>query len=121
MKVEIVYQSQYTYSEPVSFSQHLYRLFPKADRYLTVRRVEFQTNSDAIINYRRDLFENEVASCYYPEKSAMLSAQLRLELEVAEKNAFSFLLAPHALEMPFAYTEEEKHVLAPYCVVGAEV
>ena len=38
MKVEILYQTQYAYAEPVSFSPHLFRLFPRADRHLTVRK-----------------------------------------------------------------------------------
>ena len=40
MKVEIQYQTQYAYAEPVSFSPHLYRLFPKAERHLRVLNEE---------------------------------------------------------------------------------
>jgi transglutaminase-like putative cysteine protease len=114
VKIEILYQTQYTYAEPVSFSSHVYRLFPKADSGLVVRRVDFQTNADAVVSFRRDLFDNEIASCFYPNHSALLSVNLRIELEVQEKNAFSFLLASHALEFPFTYEPEEARVLAPY-------
>jgi transglutaminase-like putative cysteine protease len=114
VKIEILYQTQYTYAEPVSFSPHVYRLFPKADRDFVVRRVDFQTNAEAIVNFRRDLFDNEIASCFYPDYSALLAVNLRLELDVREKNAFGFLLAPHALDFPFTYTPEEMRVLAPY-------
>ncbi len=114
MTIEILYQTQYTYAEAVSFSPHLYRLFPRGDRHTLVRSVAFQTNADAAVNYRRDLFDNEIASVFYPEKSALLAVHLRIVLEVERKNAFGFLLAGHALEWPFAYTPEEARVLAPY-------
>ena len=121
MRIRILYQSQYAYAEPVSFSPHLYRLFPRPDRHLTVLDGDFQTNLGAQISYRRDLFENEIASCYYPEKSAILGATLRLELEIKEKNAFGFLLDSRAMEIPFAYTAEERHVLGAYLNESARV
>ena len=120
MIVRIAYQSQYSYSEPVSFSSHLYRLFPKADRYVTARSLAFQTNLGAAISYRRDLFDNEIASCFYPGKSALLSASLQIELKLQKRNAFDFLLAPHAEDLPFAYSSKEAQVLAPYLSPGAD-
>ncbi len=114
MKVAIRYQAQYAYAEPVSLSLHLFRLFPKADRYLAVRRAEFKSNEDALVSYRRDLFDNEIASCFYPSPTALLSASLELDLEIEERNAFGFLLEAHALEMPFVYKPDEIQVLAPF-------
>ena len=114
MNVEIVYQTQYAYAEPVSLSPHLYRLFPRAERHLSIRRVDFQTNADAIVNFRRDLFDNEIASCFYPERTALLSIDLQITLVVQEKNAFAFLLAPNAVEWPFTYAPAEAEFLTPY-------
>jgi transglutaminase-like putative cysteine protease len=114
MKVEIQYQTQYAYAEAVSFSPHVYRLFPKAERHLRVLSSEFQTNADASVNYRRDLFDNEIASCFYPGQSALLQASFRLELDIEKKNAFGFLLASHALELPFTYLPNDLRILQPY-------
>src|SRR4051794_38908553 len=71
VKISIRYQTQYIYSEPVSFSLHYFRLFPKTGRHLTVHRLAFQTNADADVHYRHDLFDNEIASVFYPGKSAL--------------------------------------------------
>jgi hypothetical protein len=119
--VRINYQAQYAYSEPVSFSSHLFRLFPKCDRYVSLRSLAFQTNADASVSYRRDLFDNEIASCFYPGQSAMLSTSLQIELEIQRRNAFSFLLAQHALDTPFTYLDHEARVLAPYLQCGDPV
>jgi hypothetical protein len=56
-----------------------------------------------VVSFRRDLFDNEIASCFYPGTSALLAANLQIELDVQEKNAFGFLLESRALNLPFDY------------------
>lgn len=114
MKLQILYQAQYSYAETVTFSPHLFRLFPKVDQHVKVHSHEFQTNMDASVNFRRDLFDNEIASCFYPTPSSLLAASLKIELEVQPKNAFGFLLDRHALSIPLAYSRDEYRVLEPY-------
>ena len=121
MKIQIVYQAQYRYAETVTFSPHLFRLFPKAERHLRVLSSTFQTNADAVVSYRRDLFDNDIASCFYPEKSALLQASFNLELAVEERNAFGFLVASHALDLPFIYQPAEARVLSPYLQTGKRI
>ena len=121
MKVQILYQAQYAYSEAVSFSPHLFRLFPKSEQHVRVLKSLFQTNLDAVVNHRRDLFDNEIASCFYPEKSALLQASFNLELLVEERNAFGFLVASHALDFPFRYQPAELRVLSPFLQDGRRV
>ncbi len=114
MKVGILYQALYSYPENVTFSPHLFRLFPKVDHNVKVLRQAFQTNLDAVVNFRRDLFDNEVASCFYPAPASMLSANLQIELEIQPKNAFAFLLDSHALEIPLVYQPAESRALQPF-------
>ena len=121
MKIGILYQTQYLYAGPVSFSSHTFRLFPKADHYLSVRSLAFQTNVDATVSYRRDLFDNEIASCFYPGQSALLSVNLQIELEIQPRNAFGFLLASHALDFPFTYEPYEAQIVAPFRQPGPPV
>lgn len=121
MKVQILYQTQYAYETTVTFSPHLFRLFPKTDHHLKVRHLQFQTNLDAVVNFRRDLYDNEIASCFYPAPSSLLAASFDIELEVGEKNAFGFLLEARALSLPFEYEPAERRVLAPYLQQGDPV
>lgn len=116
MKIRIEYETHYRYETRVSFSPHLFRIFPKPDRFITVEQTHFETNPGAEVQYRRDLFDNEVASCFYPEPADELRARLWVELTLRERNAFHFLLESHALEFPFHYTPEESRILAPYLV-----
>ena len=114
MKVRIAYQTQYAYAEEVSFSLHFFRLFPKTGRHLSIQNLAFQTNPGADVHYRHDLFDNEIASVFYPGKSALMHASLLIELDVQERNPFGFILATHALNFPFTYTPREAAVLTPY-------
>ena len=114
MKLGLRYQTTYRYEEPVGFSPHDVRLFPRSDRFSRVRRFDFSTTPKATIRYGRDLFENTVASCYFPERSKELTFRLAINLDLDEKDPFHFILAPEAVEMPFEYDERTRDLLAAY-------
>jgi transglutaminase-like putative cysteine protease len=114
MKLGLRYQTAYRYDEPVGFSPHDLRLFPRSDRFSRVRRLDFSTTPKATIRYSRDVFENTVASCYFPEKSKELSFRLAINLDLDEKDPFHFILAPEAVELPFAYDARTAELLAAY-------
>lgn len=114
MKIKVHYRADYHYESVVSFSPHTFRLFPRVDRFVKVLGVRFRTNRDADPQFRRDLFDNEIAFCFYPEKGQDLKSSLTLELELRTKNPFHFLLAPHALDFPFQYKPREAEALAPF-------
>lgn len=114
MKIGIRYAATYDYEEPASFSPHLVRLFPRNSRYVRVERASFSTDETASVQYRHDIFDNEIASCFFPEKCSRLNFHLSIDLELVEKNPFLFLVDSHALRMPFDYLPGEVAVLAPY-------
>lgn len=114
MKLAIRYKASYQYGESASFSPHWARLFPRADHGLAITHHSFATHPTADVQYRRDLFDNVVARCFFPEPLDRLDFSLDLDLVVPEKNPFHFLLDSHAIEVPFAYTEAEAYALSPF-------
>ncbi len=120
MKLSIRYSATYQYAEEASFSPHLVRLFPRHDISTHVERVSFHTHESADVQYRQDLYDNLVATCFYPRLLDRLDYQLEIDLTIQPKNAFHFLLDSHALQLPFAYTAEEARVLAPYIAPQVE-
>jgi transglutaminase-like putative cysteine protease len=114
MNVQIHFQTKYIYEEPVSLSVHLYRLFPRTGRSVIVQESTFRSNADAKISYQRDLFDNEVGASFHPALTTTLDTSLHLTLSITERDPFDFLLAPHALSLPFQYTPDEQHVLRPF-------
>lgn len=114
MKVAIRYHAEYRYERAVGFSTHRVRLFPRSDHFVMPSRLQFSTNPGADIQYRRDLFDNHIAVCFYPDKADVLICNLSMDLELRERNAFHFLVAPEAAKLPFSYPARERVILAPY-------
>ena len=108
------YQTTYTYDEPVSLSVHEVRLFPRGDHFTSVRALDFRTNTNANVRFGRDVFDNNIASCTFADRVTKLQFQLKLDLEVREKDPFHFLVAPDAVDLPIRYDRHMFSVLKPY-------
>lgn len=117
MKLIIQKETTYTYAEKVSFSPHLVRIFPRVDLFLKVNNVHFETTADANVHYRRDLFDNLIAQCFYTSASDTLVFRCNLELDIQERNPFHFLLDYHALQIPCQYKAQELAALQPYLAI----
>ncbi len=114
MKLGLRYQTTYRYEEPVGFSPHDVRLFPRSDRFSRVRRLDFNAAPKATIRYSRDVFENTVASCYFPGRAKEMTFRLAINLDLDEKDPFHFILEHDAVELPFAYDARTHALLAVY-------
>ena len=114
MKLGLRYQTTYRYEEPVGFSPHHVRLFPRSDRFSRVRRLDFTMLPKGTVRYSRDVFENTVASCFFPERSKELEFRLALNLDLDEKDPFHFILENGAVELPFEYDPAIVTLLEPY-------
>jgi transglutaminase-like putative cysteine protease len=114
VKLGLRYQTTYRYEEPVGFSPHHVRLFPRSDRFSRVRRLDFVTAPKGTVRYSRDVFENTVASCFFPERSKELEFRLAINLDLDEKDPFHFILESGAVELPFEYDPAISPLLEPY-------
>src|ERR1700682_5432904 len=114
MKLGLRYQTSYRYEEAVGFSPHDVRLFPRSDRFSRVRRLDFTTIPKGAVRFSRDVFENTVASCFFPERSKELEFRLAINLDLDEKDPFHFILQKDAVETPFEYEATIAKLLAPY-------
>lgn len=114
MKLGLRYQTTYRYEEAVGFSPHEVRLFPRSDRFSRVRRLDFTTVPKATVRFSRDVFENTVASCFFPERSKELEFKLAINLDLDEKDPFHFILEKDAVDTPFEYDPAIAKLLAAY-------
>jgi uncharacterized protein (DUF2126 family)/transglutaminase-like putative cysteine protease len=105
---------RYRYEKPVSFSPHKIRLYPRTDPTIITHRLQTLTNIPSDVQYRRDLYDNLTANCFFVEPANTLELRVQLEVELWPKNPFHFVLAPYAVDLPFSYAETEARVLAPY-------
>lgn len=114
MRLSIDYRAVYAYEKPVSLSPHVVRLFPRDVLHARVEVFDFATNPGAEIHWRRDLFDNLVARCFYPREEKELVFTLAAEITTDERNPFGFLLESRALGWPAEYQERELALLAPW-------
>lgn len=114
MRLGLHYRATYAYAEPVSLSPHVVRLFPRDTVRTHVEKYEFFTNEGADVHWRRDLFENLVARCFYPREADKLAYGFDAIVSVEERNPFGFLLDQTAVRLPIEYSERELAILAAH-------
>jgi uncharacterized protein (DUF2126 family)/transglutaminase-like putative cysteine protease len=118
MRVLIENWMEYAYVKPVSFSPHVIRLYPRTGQSAVTHKLETVVNIANDIQYRRDIFDNLVANCFFPEASERLEVLIKLEVELWPRNPFHFLLANHAVTLPFEYDNGERTILAPFLTIA---
>lgn len=118
MKLSIAYRAEYAYGEPVGLSPHIVRLFPRDALHERVEAFRFATNKSAAIHWRRDIFDNTVTQCFYPEEADKLVFTFEARISMAERNPFGFLLDARALRLPVEYDAREMLLLSPYLGSG---
>ncbi len=114
LRLRIDHRTRYEYDRPVSLSPHFVRLFARTEPGRIVQKISLATNAKAILQYRRDLFDNVFARCYYPDHEAELFFNYAVEIELHEQNPFDFLLDYDAANYPFKYKPSDAARLAPY-------
>lgn len=114
MQLGIRYETTYHYDAPVRFSRHELRLFPRGNNFTRLLRFHFETNEKSTVRFARDVFDNCVVTCNYPEPAAELRFRLNLDLALERMNPFDFLLAPDAATLPFSYPPNLQRVLVPF-------
>jgi transglutaminase-like putative cysteine protease len=77
-------------------------------------RLDFQTRPETRVRFGRDVFDNVVASCFFEEAAEALELRLSIDVEIANKNPFDFVLARRAVQMPFAYEEDIVSIICAY-------
>lgn len=115
MKLGLRYQTTCRYEDAVGLLPHEVRLFPRNDPFNRVRRLDFSISPKGKVRFWRDMFENTVASCFFPKGSRELEFRLAINLELDEKDPFHFVLENEATETPFEYEETIARLLASYC------
>ncbi len=120
MRVQIENWMEYVYEKPVSFSLHTVRLYPRTGQSVVTHKQETRINIESDIQYRRDLFDNLVATCFFPRPSDNLKVAVQLEVELWPRNPFHFIVANYAAQLPFTYPEAERSFLAPFLAIPPE-
>ncbi len=111
--IRIDYEATYEYDEKVSLSPHVIRIFPRLTLFVRVLDLSFRCGG-ADIQFRRDLYDNETAYCFFPDDTHAFDVSLRATLNLEPRNALDFLLDSHGLHTPPSYSDAERVQLDAY-------
>jgi len=115
MNVRADHHTRYCYEKAVSFSPHVVRLYPRPAPHLRVHQQEVSLSiEEANPMPGIDLFGNCITTIFLPGATHEFGVTTRIAMEIRSFNPFNFLVAGHALEIPFRYYPWETKILAPY-------
>ena len=115
MLFQIVHQTRYRYSQPVSLEPHEIRLRPRCD--WSQRLLDFALDIEpepAGIAHNLDAEGNAVARAWFAGLHSELCIATRATVETLRTNPFEFVLAPDFAALPAKYGAAAAAVLAPY-------
>jgi len=113
--VALNHVTHYRYDRAIEVGPQVVRLRPAPHSRTRVLSYALKVSpAQHFINWQQDPQGNYLARLVFPEKATELRIEVDLVAEIAVFNPFDFFLEPHAQCIPFAYTQEEQHELAPY-------
>lgn len=113
--VALNHVTHYRYDREIEIGPQVVRLRPAPHSRTRVLSYALRVlPAQHFINWQQDPQGNYLARLVFPEKATQLRIEVDLVAEIAVFNPFDFFLEPHAQRIPFAYTHEEQHELAPY-------
>jgi transglutaminase-like putative cysteine protease len=93
---------------------------PRDGHTLSVERFTLDVTPDARVFWTRDHRENNLAWVYFSEATDEFTVRADFAVETFDRNPFDFLLRLDAMKYPFAYTEAESAMLAPFLTLTDE-
>jgi transglutaminase-like putative cysteine protease len=115
-RFKIVHNTFYNFSGPVTLDPHELRLRPREDHELRIETSTLKISPPAALLWRRDVEGNSVALATFASPAAQLRIESVVVLQQFNEAPLNFLVAPEAVQFPFAYAPDDAMVLAPYRV-----
>ncbi len=113
--VALHHVTHYRYDRAVELGPQIVRLRPAPHSRTRVLSYALKVEPQGhFINWQQDPQGNYLARLVFPEKTQELRIEVDLVAEMAVFNPFDFFLEPYAEKIPFTYTADEAHELAPY-------
>jgi transglutaminase-like putative cysteine protease len=87
---------------------------PRETHHLSILRYRLELDPPAKLYWARDHHENSLAMAHCYERLDRFRVQAESAIETLDRNPYDFFVRMDAVRFPFAYTEPEAALLAPY-------
>ena len=116
-RYKILHRTYYNFSAPVQLQAHTLLLRPREDHDTRIESSNLEITPPATLRWHRDVEGNSVAIATFDTPSSQLLIESNIIIQQLNETPLDFLMADYAIEYPFAYSEQDQIILAPYVSV----
>ena len=113
-RYKILHRTYYNFSGVVRLQPHTLRLRPREGHELRIESSSLDITPTATLRWHRDAEDNSVAIATFDTPASQLMIESEAIIQQFNEAPLDFLVAHYAINYPFAYTPEERVLLAPY-------
>jgi transglutaminase-like putative cysteine protease len=113
-RYKILHRTYYNFSGMVQLQPHTLRLRPREGHELRIESSSLDITPPAILRWHRDAEDNSVAIATFDTPTRQLVIESEAVIQQFNEAPLDFLVADYAMNYPFAYTPEDRVLLAPY-------
>lgn len=113
-RYRILHRTYYNFSGLVQLQPHTLRLRPREGHELRIESSSLDITPPATLRWHRDVEDNSVAIATFDTPASQLVIESEAIIQQFNEAPLDFLVADYAMNYPFAYTPEDRVLLAPY-------
>lgn len=113
-RYKILHRTYYNFAAPVQLEPHALRLRPREGHELRIESSSLEITPAATLRWHRDAEDNSVAIATFAAPASQLLIESNVIIQQFNQAPLDFLLTDYATNFPFAYTAEDRNLLAPY-------
>jgi transglutaminase-like putative cysteine protease len=113
-RLRIEHLTEYQFASEVQLLPHRLMLRPREDHNLRVIASRLEIEPQARVQWHRDPLDNSIAVASFSARSTSLRIVSDIVVEHYDETPLDFVIEPHAVRIPFQYSEQELVTLLPY-------
>jgi transglutaminase-like putative cysteine protease len=113
-RIRITHQTEYHYSQPVTFGPHRAMVRPREGHDLRIVQARVEIEPTANVSWVRDIEDNSVAILTFETPAPSLRLLTEVDVDLYDDSPVDFLIDPQARLFPFQYAPDEQVALVPY-------
>ena len=113
-RIQISHKTRYSFAGRVALGPHRLMLRPREGHNLLVESSKLQIEPAAVLRWHSDAFDNSIAVASFALPASELIIASQVVVQHYDDTPFDFIVADHAVDYPFFYSQSEAAILAPY-------
>lgn len=113
-RYKILHRTYYNFSAVVQLEPHTLRLRPREGHELRIESSSLEIEPPATLRWHRDAEDNSVVIATFNTPTSQLVIESEAIIQQFNEAPLDFLVADYAVNYPFAYTPDDRVLLAPY-------